>query len=112
MKKTVHPHGVALVVVLAFLVLLSALIVSFFSSVTTEYTAAKSFSDGLSTRQLADSAVNLVMGQIREATTQQNSAWASQPGMIRVYDQDGSVGGFYKLYSSDRMLLSEGEIKS
>ena len=50
MKRNVNPSGVALVVVLAFLVLLSALIVSFFSSVTTEYSTAKSFSDGLSPR--------------------------------------------------------------
>ncbi|MEY5010214.1 MAG: Verru Chthon cassette protein [Verrucomicrobiota bacterium] len=112
MKRTPNPRGVALVVVLAFLVLLSALIVSFFSSVTTEYANAKSFSDGLSTRQLADSAVNLVMGQIREASTRENSAWASQPGMIRVYEQDGSVGGFYKLYSSDKMLLDENTIRA
>ncbi len=112
MKRNVYPRGVALVVILAFLALLSALIIAYFSSVTSEYANAKSFSDGLSTRQLADSAVNLVMGQIREATTQENSAWASQPGMIRVYEQDGKVGGFYKLYSSDKMRMDEATIRA
>ncbi len=69
-------------------------------------------------RQLADLAVQTVISQIQQAT-QSNStrqpgtyAWASQPGMIRVYDNN-NVGGtdtsndveWYKLYSAQNMTV-------
>lgn len=105
--------GVALVIVLGFLVIISALAVAFFSSVTTELKGARTFASGVTTRQLADSAANLVMAQIREATARENGAWASQPGMIRVFrDSTGSnpvasskAEAFFKLYSSDVMVV-------
>jgi uncharacterized protein (TIGR02600 family) len=34
-------------------------------------------------------------------------AWASQPGMIRTYDQTGNAFRLFKLYSSDQMVISE-----
>lgn len=52
--------GIALIIVLGFLVILSALAVAFFSSVTTELQASRNFASGVSTRQLAESAVALV----------------------------------------------------
>ena len=85
MKTTQTHHGVALVIVLGFLVLFSGLAIAFFSSVTTELGASRTYANNVCTRQLADSAVNMVMGQIREATARTGGAWASQPGMIRVY---------------------------
>ncbi|MEO6788843.1 MAG: hypothetical protein ABI318_22200, partial [Chthoniobacteraceae bacterium] len=54
--------GVALILVVSFIVLLSALVVGFFSRVTTELTGARSYADGVGARQLAESAVSLVMG--------------------------------------------------
>ncbi len=100
-----------MVIVLGFLVILSALAVAFFSSVSTELKGARTFASGVSTRQLADTAANVVMGQIRDATTRENGAWASQPGMIRVYrDSSGGVSAkaesFVKLYSSDQMTVT------
>ncbi len=111
MKNIVPRRGVALVIVLAFLVLLSALVIAFFSSVSTEFSASKSFADGVTTRQLADSAVNLVMGQIQEAATREDAAWASQPGLVRVYDNTGQADSFFKLYSSDQMVLDRQQIR-
>src|SRR5262249_49460827 len=55
--------------------------------------------------------VNTVMGQIVEGTKGQGSSanvrqtWASQPGMIRTYDDKGNVGNSYKLYSAARMVI-------
>ena len=103
--------GVALIIVLGFLVIISALAVAFFSSVTTELKATRNFASGVTTRQLAESAVNVVMGQVRDASSQPNMAWASQPGMIRVYDTS-APNAFYKLYSSDNMVVTSTDISS
>lgn len=114
----IHPlrnrRGVALVVVLVFLVLLSIFIVGFFSNSQDELNAAQSFTGEVSASHLAESAVSVVMGQIREATSRTNGAWGSQPGMIRVY-RDGKnasdkADAFFKLYSSDDMIVSGAEI--
>lgn len=106
--------GAALIITLALLVLFAAVILTFFSQVTTETHTARAFADSLSTRQLADSAVGIVMSQVREATTVPNGAWASQPGMIRVYGKDGNASekahAFFKLYSSDQLTVDAGEL--
>ncbi len=105
--------GVALVIVLAFLVLISVLVIAFFSSVTAEFASAKSFAAGTNARQLADSAVQTVMGQIRDATTRgTREAWASQPGMIRTYDDSGEPVSYFKLYSSENMIVTKSQIQS
>jgi len=108
-------RGIALVITLLLLVLLSAFAVAFFTRMSVEQVSAASYSDGVTTRQLADSAVGLVQSQIREATTVANGAWASQPGMIRTYARRGETGtvaakdayAYYKLYSSNDMTLTE-----
>lgn len=117
--------GVALIIVLGFLVIISALTVAFFSSVNTELKASRNFAAGITTRQLADSAVQLIMGQISSATTRGidasgvgHEAWASQPGMIRVfgtnsggvYKESDVADAFFKLYSSDKMIVSGGDL--
>lgn len=99
-------RGVALVLVLAFLVLITALVIAFFSSVTTELTGAKSYAGEATTKQLADSSVQAVMGAIKQATSSGTTAWASQPGMIRTYDTSGNPASDYKLYSSTNMVVT------
>ena len=104
--------GVALVIVLGFLVIVSALAVAFFSSVTTELKSSRNFASGITTRQLAESAVAIVEGQIRDATSAPSRigmAWASQPGMIRVYDAT-APNAFFKLYSSADMVVTPGDL--
>lgn len=111
--------GAALVIVLAILVLMTVLIAAFFSSVTTDFSASKAYSQGETAKQLADSAVNVVMAQIKDATagfsrpdpsspldTSERLAWASQPGMIRTWNDSGAPANSYKLYSSDTMVVS------
>ncbi|MDQ3624379.1 MAG: Verru_Chthon cassette protein A, partial [Verrucomicrobiota bacterium] len=109
-------RGVALVIVLGFLVVISAVALAFFSSAQTELIAAKTYASGASTRQLADSAVQIVMGLISEATSRgENVAWASQPGMIKTYgssslDASPDPLAFYKLYSASPQVLTRAEI--
>jgi uncharacterized protein (TIGR02600 family) len=110
--------GIALVVVLAFLVLITGLVVAFFSSVTNELAGSSTVSATLSARELAYSANQFVEGTIRTATSGSNRAWASQPGMIRTYAKASSKGqlpggdpyAYYKLYSSDNMVVTEDQI--
>ena len=114
----------ALVLVLGFLVILSGLTIAFFASVTTLSSSSRTYAAGLTTNMLADTAVQMVMGQIREATTPvsilSRPCWVSQPGMIRVFGtpRDGATFpgevtasqtpyAYFKLYSSDTMILSD-----
>ena len=99
--------GVALILVLAFLVLVTALVIAFFSSVTTELSGAKSYASGVNVKLIADSATQTVIGAIRQATPDTMTAtWASQPGMIRTYDNTGAPTGCYKLFSSGTMMVT------
>jgi len=97
---------VALVIVLACLVLLAALVIGFFTQVSTELKSAKSYAEGSNARLLADSALNLAIGQLQLATGSASDAWASQPGLIRTFDTSGKPVAAYKLYSSDQLIVN------
>lgn len=117
--KKASRRGIALIMVLMVLVLITVLVVGFLSLVTTERQASSGYAEGNRSRLLSDSAINLVIGQIRQATETLNSdpanpkTWASQPGMIRVYGSSGGaangrtpLSAAYKLYSSDQMRVA------
>jgi len=117
MKRELWPgrfrnQGIALIVVLSCLLLVCGLVLSFFLSISTETRASKLSDSSSRSRDLTDTAVNLVMAQIREATSQGGqTAWASQPGMIRNYGSATGAGSsaplaYYKLYSADQMVVS------
>jgi uncharacterized protein (TIGR02600 family) len=104
-----HPErGVALVIVLSMLVLMSALLVAFMGTVSTERTASRAASATFDAKQAYESAVNLVIAQIREATSDASGdvSWASQPGALRTFNANGDLE-LFKLYSSDRMRVSQ-----
>lgn len=106
-------RGVALVSVLALLVLITALIVGFLVRVGTEGVASSNYTGTVNSRFLADTAVNIVQAQINEATiTPVDSAWASQPGAIRVFDNQGNLTKIYRLYSSASLdpTASDGKV--
>ncbi len=100
-------RAVALVIVLAMLVLMSGLLVAFMSTVSTERAAASAVTSGFEARQAAESAVNLVISQIRDATKDISGqlGWASQPGAIRTFRSKEDDGTVFKLYSSDEMQV-------
>ncbi len=129
MVSSQRQSAIALVIVLAMLVLLSGLLVAFMSTVTAERNSTSAAAAGSTARQIADNTVNLVIAQIREATTRytDTAAWASQPGAIRVFsgragsrittDKGGYQLGYdpgtndwvYKLYSSENMKVKSQE---
>lgn len=102
-------QGVALVTVLTVMALTTILILTFFSLATSEHRASNTYSQGLQAQQVAEQAVNMVISQIREATTvDTKKLWASQPGAIRVFEGTATTGVLYKLYSDDNMVDSGG----
>jgi len=119
-RKNGRLQGAALIIVLAFLVIITGLVVAFLSSITNETTGSKATADASTTRTLADSTIQLAIAQIRDATAgfDRNSngvlvtaspiTWASQPGAIRTYDTRGSNAAVYKLYSSTNMVDRSG----
>lgn len=97
--------GFALVVVLGVVVLLVVLAVGFLMRVAVERQSAGSYHASVSTRELADTAVNLVQAQINLAATQgAGVAWVSQPGMVRTYTTSGTLKQAFKLYSAAEMV--------
>jgi uncharacterized protein (TIGR02600 family) len=111
LSRRKQTSGVALVVVLGFLVLMTALVLSFLIMASGEQKSAAIYSRSGDARQLADSALALAMGQISQATSAatlesgDTRAWASQPGLIRVFGSDGNAYQTYKLYSAADMIL-------
>ena len=100
-----------MVIVLTFLVVITGLVVAFLSSVTNEATATAASAAAVTTRSLADAAIQLDIAQIRDATAGVDSngntnGWASQPGAIHVFSTSfypGSSNLIYKLYSAPVM---------
>ncbi len=104
LKKT----GMALVIVLGTLVLLSLLAVAFLISVNKELSASKTYASGVSARGYADAVANIVVGQLRASTTYDDptQVWVSQPGLIRIFNNQGKQVKVFKLYSSDKLVES------
>ncbi|NJK90515.1 MAG: Verru_Chthon cassette protein A [Blastochloris sp.] len=100
--------GAALIIVLGCLVLMAVMTLAFLAMVKNDSTASSAYAGGSSARLLADSAMNLVIGQIKDASERSDEAWISQPGLIRTYDTEGKMVRAYKLYSSPQMI-AEGE---
>src|SRR3954451_6076028 len=92
-KARRQPQGIALVIVLSMLVIISGLLVAFMSTAMNERSVSQMNADSTAARELADSTLNLVMATIREATTDvgEDSTWSSQPGAIRTFS--GKLAG-------------------
>ena len=99
-----HRSGIALVIVLACIVLLTLLIVTFLSNVGTELKSSQVYANGSSVKLLAQTAVNLVQSEINDATHDGTLCWISQPGMIRTFDNTGAAKQYFKLYSDSAMV--------
>ena len=104
----------ALVLVLSALALLSFLVLLVLTMTRNEDRASKASADIMEVRTLADLPAQIVISQIRRATSNLGTGftWTSQPGMIRVFasgsaDEWGAPGLYeaYKLYSSSKMVV-------
>ncbi|MFT5405097.1 MAG: hypothetical protein ACI9DF_003944, partial [Verrucomicrobiales bacterium] len=112
-------RGVALVTVMSILSVLTVLSVAIISLAGNELRSARSYSDSVRTRQLSEYVTSLVIGQIREATRTDKKVggglfgggsialWASQPGMIRTFADEGELLTAFKLYSSTKMTIED-----
>ena len=100
--------GVALVMVLTVMALATIMILTFFTLATSENKASATYSRGLQAQQIGEQAVNLVIAQIRKATSDPDKAWASQPGAIRTWSGDtGEFHQGFKLYSDDMLVEAD-----
>lgn len=107
-------RGLALITVVSLIATITVLIIAMLSLSDSERSSATRFSDTERARQLADSAVSLVMSQIWDGSGQDNATtgreiWASQPGAIRKYRNDGAFLRGYKLYSDPTMIVTTTE---
>ena len=106
-------RGFSLIVVLAALAIMSLLLLALFSGASHGVRYAQNDANLARETMLADSAADLVMGQIQQAATPTNQAWISQPGLIRTYAATNSVrtpSACYKLYSASPMTDTSGSM--
>ena len=111
--------GAALIITLTLLLLITGLAISLFMTANTELQSASQFKNSQGLTELSDICVNLVMGQIKDATTTNatgtpanRSTWASQPGMIRTYGSSTNAAMSYKLYSWSNPRVSGDDTTS
>src|SRR6266481_3192111 len=93
-------RGIALILTLAILTLVTLLVVAFAVSMRVENTASKNFNDLIKARQLAQAAVDDAVATIRNATPPPSTAnaWAAAPGAI-ISTTGGGVFTTHALYS-------------
>jgi hypothetical protein len=103
----------ALLLVLGSVALLALLVVALLTLSRTDQKSSRAFEESISVRSLAEVPVNVVIGQIRSATTDlgNEKTWASQPGMIRVFGNEQRASDFrsatdrvYRLYSHNTLV--------
>ncbi len=104
-------RGLALIIVVTSIALISVLVVAIFSVTRTEFRATQSYVAAKSAKQMGDIAVSIVQAQIQngQATTTRGTFHATQPGMVRVYNADGTFNSALKLYSSQQMKVTGAE---
>ena len=105
LRHASNRSGMALVLVLSAVVLLSVLILAFMSSVGVERVASGSQLNQTEARVLSENVLSLVTAQIRDASTQNGIAWISQPGAIRTFSGSQQPDKVYKLYSAEEMVV-------
>lgn len=99
-----HPSGTALLTTLTLVSLAVILVFAYFHRARMALSTTEDNDREIKAKDVAETAVNLVIAQIRSATTVAASGWASQPGVIRVWGEDGRFEKGYKLYSDETMV--------
>src|SRR5437762_7411887 len=79
-----NERGIALILTLSILVLVTLLVIAFAVSMRVENTASKNFNDLIKARQLAQAAVDQAVATIRDATPviSPSMTYATAPGAI------------------------------
>ena len=102
--------GLALIIVLSMLALATIVILAFLSVADTEHKGTMTYSASQTARRYADTAVNVVIGQIRagsdqDASTPGRETHATQPGAVRKYADNGAFLSGYKLFPDTEMIF-------
>lgn len=114
-SQPTRKKGIALITVISVIAILTVLVVAMISMADQERSSATIQSDAEKARQLSDSAVNMMIGQVWAGTSQTattpsgRSIWASQPGAIRRYGLNGQFQSGYRLYTSSQMVVTGTE---
>ncbi|PTY02242.1 hypothetical protein DB346_08990 [Verrucomicrobia bacterium LW23] len=110
-------RGAALIIVLTMLVLMTVVVMCFFVSASVERRESSAEANINQARTLSTATVDLVKSTIAQATSGYESdnsgnldrskivAWASQPGLIHTWKQDGTPERTYRLYSSGELSV-------
>ncbi len=108
-KRVGSEQGVALILTLAILTLVTLLVISFAVSMRVENTASKNFNDLIRARQLAQAAVDQAVATIRDATPPASTtrAWVAAPGAI-ISTTGGGIFTTNALYT-DEVVLGTGK---
>ena len=107
-RRSSDSAGWALVVVLSLVALISFLLIAILAGSRSELSMTAAYAQVQESRTLVDSTVNTVIAEIREASTTPDTAWISQPGLIRTFDASGNEATAYKLYSAAEMIVPAG----
>ncbi|HSI84836.1 MAG TPA: Verru_Chthon cassette protein A [Candidatus Methylacidiphilales bacterium] len=114
-RKKTDRRGTALVIVLAMLVLMTVVVLCFFVSASIERRESSAEANLMAARNLSAATVDLVKSTISQATSGYESdsngaldrtkitSWASQPGLIHTWKQDGTPDRSFRLYSSSEL---------
>lgn len=103
-----HNKGMALIMVVAMLTLATVLVLGLLSVTSTDNKSSKAYSAGQRARLLADTATDIVIGQLQGASRQEGNTrtfHATQPGAARKYNANGAFIAGYKLYSDSEMVV-------
>ncbi|MGE9268571.1 MAG: Verru_Chthon cassette protein A [Verrucomicrobiales bacterium] len=106
LERSEQRRGVALILVLVVLAMLTVLLVAFFSFAKVESQAAHRYADTVRAMADEEGVINLVIAQLREATGPEDEEvlWVSQPGAIRHFGPGRSLERVYKLYSATELV--------
>ncbi|MEM7014228.1 MAG: Verru_Chthon cassette protein A [Verrucomicrobiota bacterium] len=95
--------------ILVIMTLASILVLAMLELSRTELRNSAAYAHGIETDFLTNTAVNLVIHQLRNAAEGRDDVgesviWASQPGMLRTWTQEGRFHKAFKLYSDDNLV--------
>jgi hypothetical protein len=99
-------RGISLITVLALVTLLSLVMLAFLTRAKQISRDVETHDGEMRAAEIADGAIQLATSQIQRATSGKGIGWASQPGVIRTWNESGRFEAGFKLYSDDRMVES------
>jgi type II secretory pathway pseudopilin PulG len=107
--------GTVLVMTLVAMAVMLILLLALMNGVSSQMRGAQGDASLAREKLLADSAAQLVIGQIEQGSSQTNQAWISQPGLLRTYNTNSvrTPTACYKLYSTsslDGMVDASGNL--